>query len=230
MNKFTKTKKVAVSVLLALALMLTMAITVFAESADSGAESFAALLDNPQFYGFLAIVAGFIAVTGGGVALYFARNYQKKVQANKDADGTTKLYEDLDDTMWEKGPETVFIQTMEPPAAVLTDLKPVEKMYGLDGFVITEQPIDPSQALKMGADPLLIDLTIQLSLRQYLRKCRILLLRNLMLYPMLTLNPSREQRHPRVLLLHILLTTLLTMLRTPTFLQRLQCSARAFLQ
>ena len=153
MNKFTKTKKLAISVLLALALILTMAITVFAESADSGAGAPGSVWENPQFYGFLAVVAGFIAVVGGGVALYFARNYQNKVQANKDADGTSKLYEDLDDTMWEKGPDTVFITTLEPPAAVLTDLKPVEKIYGLDGFVITEQPIDPGKALNMGADP-----------------------------------------------------------------------------
>ena len=67
-------------------------------------------------------------------------------------DGTTKLYEDLDDAKWD-APDTVFLDALEPTAALLLDAQPVEKIYGLDGIIITEGNPNPIQAINSGADP-----------------------------------------------------------------------------
>ena len=153
MNKFTKTKKLAMAALLICVLIMSMAITVFAETAEGGAEVYASVWENPQFYGFLGVVAGFFGVVGGSIAVYFAVKHRQKIKEYEESAGTVKLYEDLDDARWEEGPDTVFLTTLEPTAAILSDLQPVKKVPGLDGFVIQEQPISPTVAMAMGADP-----------------------------------------------------------------------------
>ena len=73
MNKFTKFKKLAVALTLAFGSVVSMAITVFADSAEGGGGTSLSLWENPQFYTFIAVVVAFLGIFGSCVAHFFFR-------------------------------------------------------------------------------------------------------------------------------------------------------------
>nr|MBE6545486.1 hypothetical protein [Oscillospiraceae bacterium] len=148
MNKLNKTKKLAVAMLIGCILVMSMAITVFAET-ESAYDS---VWEDPSFYSFLALVAGFFGIIALIVFLYFKFNSIKRARFWKESESTTKIYEDLEDVKW-SAPDSVFIDDVEPTAAILSEVEPVRPIRGLDGFIISETPIEPTTAIKMGADP-----------------------------------------------------------------------------
>ena len=152
MNKFIKHRKIAMALILALAMIMTMAVTVFAESAGGEGSETLSYWSDPLFFEFIFLVTAFLSVVICSLLIYQAVKNGRQMQEYEDREGTCKLYEDLDDAKWE-APDSVFIDALEPTAAILSDLQPVKPIRGLDGFVITEQPIDPAKAIQMGADP-----------------------------------------------------------------------------
>ena len=149
MNKFIKQRKIAMAILLGITFMLSMAITVFAEAGTAEPSG----LRDPMLYVFMAVVVGFFGVIAGAVFLYFKFKGHSKIKEIEDDDGTIKLYDDLEDHKWDV-PESVFVEDIEPTPALLTDFVPAKApVWGLNGFIITEGPIDPVQAVNMGAEP-----------------------------------------------------------------------------
>ncbi|MBQ8414058.1 MAG: hypothetical protein IJX58_02280, partial [Clostridia bacterium] len=149
MNKFFKKEKLAIAIILFVLLITSMAVTVFAEGSGEAGNNY---LTNPEFFRFLFVVVAFISAVVCSILIYIAVVNGKKERYYEEREGTAKLYEDLDDAKWD-APDSVFIEDMEPTAAILTDMQPVKPVKGLDGFVITEKPIDPVTAMNIGADP-----------------------------------------------------------------------------
>ena len=147
MKNFSKKQKIAMAVMMALALVFALAIPAFAETQNAVAEPSG--WNDPMFYIFMACVAGFFAVVVGATVLYFYVKRKKKEKEWEEDDGVTKLYDDLEDHMWE-APDSVFLDALEPTASILLDAQPVVKIPGLDGIIITEGNIDPIQAINMG--------------------------------------------------------------------------------
>ena len=148
MNIFKKHQKAILSALMAISALSTMAIPAFAEGEATGSGGF----DDPMLYLFIGFVAVFFTICVGAVVIYLKIRRQRNMREWKMDDGTTKLYEDLDDAKWD-APDTVFLDALEPTAALLLDAQPVEKVYGLDGIIITEGNPNPIQAINSGADP-----------------------------------------------------------------------------
>ena len=147
MNKSMRTKKLVAALILACTLLMSMAVTVFAE--DGAGKDY---LSDPKFFQFIFLVIGFFAAIVCVVMIYFAVKNSKQEREYEESEGTVKLYEDLDDAKWD-APDSVFLDALEPNAAILNELEPAKPVRGLNGFVITEGPIDPVQAINMGADP-----------------------------------------------------------------------------
>ncbi len=151
MKKFLGNRKLITALLLALVMIMCFAVTAFAEGTGegSGAKSY---WDDPLFFEFIFLVVAFLSVVICSFLIYGAIKNRNKVKEYEEREGTVKLYEDLDDAKWD-APDSVYIDALEPTAAVLSELEPVKPIRGLDGFVITEQPIEPVKAMNMGADP-----------------------------------------------------------------------------
>ena len=147
MNKSKTRAKIVASIVLAATLIMLLSVTAFAE--ETGTKDY---LSDPMFFRFIFLVVAFFSAIISAALIYFAVKNGKKEKYYEEREGTVKLYEDLDDAKWD-APDSVFIDAMEPTAAILNELEPVKPIRGLDGFVITEEPIDPVQAINMGADP-----------------------------------------------------------------------------
>ncbi|MBO7195722.1 MAG: hypothetical protein J6V80_00120, partial [Clostridia bacterium] len=146
-----RNKKIVAAVILACILIMSMTVIVFAESADGAAQK--SYWSDPQFYKFIFVVVAIISAVICSAMIYSAiRNSKVEREWKDDVEGTAQLYVDLDDAKWD-APDTVFLETLEPPAAILSELEPVKTLKGLDGFVITEKPINPVTAANIGADP-----------------------------------------------------------------------------
>ena len=167
MNRFVKYEKIIFALILVFALAFAIAIPVCAEAMQndnaavsaaentggSSATSGGSVLADPMFYIFLATVAGFIGLVVGGIFLYLKFTNIKKEHKYADHERTIQIYDDLEDVKWADVPDTVFIETTQPPAAILSDVQPVEPIRGLEGLLIKETHIDPIQAINMGAEP-----------------------------------------------------------------------------
>ena len=149
MNKFFRNKKLAVAIIMSIILIMSMTVTVFAEGQSGAGNNY---LSNPEFFRFLFLVVAFLSIVVCSILIYIAIVNGQKEKYYEEREGTAKIYEDLDDAKWE-APDSVFIDDMAPPAAILTDMEPVKPVPGLDGFVITETPISPVTAMNIGADP-----------------------------------------------------------------------------
>jgi hypothetical protein len=148
MNIFKKHQKAILSALMTISALFTMAIPAFAEGEKAEPSGF----EDPMLYLFIGCVAVFFTMCAGALVLYVKIKRQRNISEWEMDDGTTKLYEDLDDAKWD-APDTVFLEALEPTAALLLDAQPVHKVYGLDGIIITEGNPDPIQAINSGADP-----------------------------------------------------------------------------
>ena len=148
MNNFKKHQKIVMALMLVIAAIFAMAIPVFAETQEAEPSGW----NDPMLYVFIAFVASFFALVIGAVVIYFAVKRRNKEKEWEESEGTIKLYEDLDDSKWD-APDTVYLDALEPTAAILLDTEPVRKIPGLDGIIITEHNPDPVQAINMGADP-----------------------------------------------------------------------------
>ncbi|MBQ8302102.1 MAG: hypothetical protein IJX97_00955, partial [Clostridia bacterium] len=148
MNNFKKLQKKLLAAASFLTASLATAIPAFAENTEVEPHGW----HDPMLYVFVAFVAGFFTLFIGSIVLYFWIKRKKKEKEWKESEGTIKLYEDLDDAKWD-APDSVFLDALEPTAALLLDDQPVEKIHGLDGIIITEHNPDPVQAINSGADP-----------------------------------------------------------------------------
>ena len=149
MKAFIKNRKLVFAAVLAFILMLAMAVTAFAEGGEGAEHDY---WSDPLFFEFIFLVVAFFSVIICTALIAHAVKNRNKIHEYEESEGTVKLYEDLDDAKWD-APDSVFIDALEPTAAILSELEPVKPVRGLDGFVITEQPIEPAKAMNMGADP-----------------------------------------------------------------------------
>ena len=169
MNRFFKHEKAVTALLLVCAMILFIALPVCAETIGEAASNIAAtsgegseapptdaapqsLWADPMFYVFLAMVAGFLALVAVLTYVYLKARHIIKERKYSSYEQTIKIYDDLDEHLWD-APDTVMIDAEPPPAAYLDDLVPVETIRGLNHYTIEETPIDPVQAIRMGAEP-----------------------------------------------------------------------------
>ncbi len=152
MNKFMRNRKIVIAILMACVLILSLAITAFAENAGSGAEK-KDYWSDPLFFQFIFWVVAFVCTVICTIFIAIAVKRRNKEKEYEDREGHVKLYEDLEDMKWDDAPDSVFLDDLEPAAAILSDMQPAKPIRGLESFDITEEPISPAQALNMGADP-----------------------------------------------------------------------------
>ena len=171
MNRFFKNEKSILTLFIVFALIFIIAIPAYAQTADvdltsselgtehgeegegsSEQASSTSLLADPMFYLFLGLCAGFLALVAGSVYIYLRANNYIKKRSYEQRNQTTKIYDELDDLKWD-APDTVFIDAVEPPLEILTDIEPVKPIKGLESLTIVESPIEPVQAIRLGADP-----------------------------------------------------------------------------
>ncbi|MBP3401996.1 MAG: hypothetical protein J6K85_02945, partial [Clostridia bacterium] len=171
MNRFFKHEKAVMALFLVCAMIFFIALPVCAETigdATSSAVTAAtegegsatpspdgtpqSLWQDPMFYVFLAMVAGFVALVAAAIYIYLKANHFIKERKYSSYDRTTEIYDDLDEHLWD-APDTVMIDAEPPAATFLDDLVPVEPIRGLNNYTIAETPINPVQAIQMGAEP-----------------------------------------------------------------------------
>ena len=150
MNKFIKHRKIALAVIFALAMIMSMAVTVFADSA--GGEELVSYFSDPLFLEFIFLVIAFLSIIICSVLIYHAVKNRRDSEEYEEEDGSCKIYEDLEEAEWE-APSHTYVDAVEPTAVILTDLEPVKPVEGLDGFVITETPIGSAESVQIGSDP-----------------------------------------------------------------------------
>ena len=148
MNIFKKHQKAMLCALMILSALFAMVIPTFAEGEAAEASGW----DDPMLYVFFGFVAGFFTLFVGAIVIYFKVKKHNKMKEWEDDDGSVKLYEDLDDAKWD-APDSVFLDALEPTAAILMDPQPVPKIHGLDGIIISETNPNPMQSINSGAIP-----------------------------------------------------------------------------
>ena len=148
MNIFKKHQKAMLCALMILSALFAMVIPTFAEGEAAEASGW----NDPMLYVFFGFVAGFFTLFIGAIVIYFKVKKHKKIKEWEDDDGSVKLYEDLDDAKWD-APDSVFLDALEPTAAILMDPQPVPKIHGLDGIIISETNPNPMQSINSGAIP-----------------------------------------------------------------------------
>ena len=148
MNNFKKQVRIAMVMLITLTLLLSIAIPVLAAEQETQPSGW----NDPMLYVFMAVVVAFFGVIGGAIFIYLKVKKHQKLREYKESEATIKIYDDLEDHKWD-APDTVFLDAMPPTAAILTEFVPARPVYGMNGFVITETPIEPEAAMRMGADP-----------------------------------------------------------------------------
>ncbi|MBR3875590.1 MAG: hypothetical protein IKJ25_02300, partial [Clostridia bacterium] len=152
MKKLFKNRKLVIALVLALIMTMSMAVTVFAEATGGEGSEPKSYWDDPLFFEFVFLVVAFLSLAICSFLIFQAIRNRNKIHEYEEREGTVKLYEDLDDAKWD-APDSVYIDALEPTAAILSELEPVKPIRGLDGFIITEEPIEPVKAINMGADP-----------------------------------------------------------------------------
>ncbi|MBQ7326714.1 MAG: hypothetical protein IJW93_04465, partial [Clostridia bacterium] len=152
MKKLFKNRKLVIALVLALIMTMSMAVTVFAETTGGEGSEPKSYWDDPLFFEFVFLVVAFLSLAICSFLIFQAIRNRNKIYEYEEREGTVKLYEDLDDAKWD-APDSVYIDALEPTAAILSELEPVKPIRGLDGFIITEEPIEPVKAINMGADP-----------------------------------------------------------------------------
>ena len=150
MNKFIKHRKIAFAVIFALAMIMSMAVTVFADS--EGGEELVSYFSDPLFLEFIFLVIAFLSIIICSILIYHAVKNRRDSEEYEEEDGSCKIYEDLEESEWE-APSHTYVDAVEPTAVILTDLEPVKPVEGLDGFVITETPISSAESVQIGSDP-----------------------------------------------------------------------------
>ncbi len=148
MNIFKKHQKAMLCALMILSALFAMVIPTFAEGEAAEVSGW----NDPMLYVFFGFVAGFFTLFIGAIVIYFKVKKHKKIKEWEDDDGSVKLYEDLDDAKWD-APDSVFLDALEPTAAILMDPQPVPKIHGLDGIIISETNPNPMQSINSGAIP-----------------------------------------------------------------------------